>query len=228
VSRATIILLCILCTLGASPKSESHTQDVHERTATRCHDVSDVLGFGVVDVEDKNVLTFFTRPDSSEPPALTIRLYQDHAINSINHRVQGAEHFRPATLHLDYHLFELSVKTRRQGWLKVVVDEQTARTLWMREGRDVRFVDWLSKMRSAFVVVRTNEKVNQLRAEPLVNSRIVRLAGTDCFKVERMQGNWIRVVQQDLCDDTSGAPVRGWVRWRDNKGCLLVDIYPFA
>ena len=226
--RAIFIVFVVLCPLGTSPKGESHTQDIHKRPARECQDASEVLGFAVVEVEDKTVLPFFTKPDSSEPPALTVRLFQDPTINSINHRVQGAEHFRPATLHLDYHLFELSVKSRHRGWLKVVVDEQTDRTLWMREGRAVRFVGWLPKMISAFGVARTDQKINHLRVKPLAQARVVRFTGRDCFKVERMNGDWIRVVQQDHCDQVSRTSVRGWVRWRDNRGCLLVDIYPFV
>jgi hypothetical protein len=223
-----IIILFILSPLDASPTSDLHIQDIRAGSATECRNVSEVLGFAAVDVKDMTVLPFFTKPDSSQAPLLTVRLFQDQAINSINHRVEGAAPFRPATLHLDYDLLELSVKSRHHGWLKVVVDEQTDRTLWMREKRDVRFVGWLSKMRGSFAVARTNQEVNQLRLKPLANARAVKLAGKDCFKVERMHGVWIRVVQQDHCDENSSTTVRGWVKWRDNRGCLLVHIYPFA
>ena len=226
--RAIIIILFIVSPLDASPTTEPQTQDVRARSATECRNVSEVLGFAVVDVKDLTVIPFFTKPDSSEPAVLTVRLFHDQAINSINHRVEGVEPFRPATLHLDYHLLQLSVKSRHRGWLKVVVDEQTDRTLWMREGRDARFVGWLARMRGAFAVERTSQKVNQVRVRPLANARAVQLAGKDCFKVQRMHGVWIRVVQQDHCDEASSTSVRGWVRWRDNRGCLLVYIYPFA
>ena len=226
--RAIIIVLFIVSPLDSSPTSEPHTQDVRAGSATECRNVAEVLGLASVHVKDMTALPFFIKPDSSEAPALTVRLFQDKAINSINHRVEGAESFRPATLHLDYHLLELSVQKRHRGWLKVVVDEQTHRTLWMREGRDVRFVGWFSKMRGAFAVARTKQKVNQLRVNPLANARAVRLREKDCFKVERMRGEWIKVAQQGHCDESSNTSVRGWIRWRDNRGCLLVYIYPFA
>jgi hypothetical protein len=225
---AIIIILFIVWPLYASPTSESHTQDVRAGSATECRKVAKVLGFAAVDVNDMTALAFFTKPDSSEAPALTVRLFHDQAINSINHRVEGAAAFRPSTLHLDYDLLELSVLSRRQGWLKVVVDEQTHRALWMPERRDVRFVGWLSKMRDAFAVARPNQKVNQLRVKPLANARAVRLRGKDCFKVDRMHGEWIRVTQQAHCDEPASTSVRGWVRWRDKQGCLLIEIYPFA
>ena len=221
-----VIILFIVTPLVASPTSEPPTQGVRTGSTMECRNVTKVLGFAVVDVKNSTVLPFFTKPDSSKPPQLTIKLFQDQAINSITHRVEGVGPFRPATLHLDYHLLELSVQSRNQGWLKVVVDEQTDRTLWIREGRDVRFVSWLSTMRSAFSVVRTNQKMNQLRIKPLSNSRALRLRGKDCFKVERMRGEWIRVAQQSHCGESAGQV--GWVRWRDNRGCLLIYIHPFA
>ena len=223
---AIIIILFIASPLNASPTSDLHIQDARAGLATECRNVSEILGFAAVDVKDKTVLPFFKKPDSSEAPGLTVRLRIKQLI--INHRVEGTGTFRPATLHLDYDLLELSVKSRRPGWLKVVVDEQTDRTLWIREARDVRFVGWHLKMRGAFAVARTRQEINQLRVKPLANARAVRFRGKDCFKVERMRGEWIRVVQQDHCDEASGRSVRGWVRWRDNRGCLLVHIYPFA
>jgi hypothetical protein len=228
VIRAIVILLFIMCPLNASPLIAPNTKAGHKGTTSECRNVSDVLGFAVVDVEDGTVLPFFAKPDSSEAPALKVRLFQDQAINSINYRVEGAGPFRPATLHLDYHLFELSVKNRRHAWLRVVVDEQTGKTLWMREREGVRFVRWLSYMRSAFSIARTDQKINQLLTDPFTNARKVRLRGRDCFKVERMRGDWIRVVQQEHCDEIAETAVRGWVRWRGNRGCLLVHIFPFA
>ena len=234
VIRAAVILILILCTLGSSPKSERPAQVPHRDTvisvvtpSAECDKVSDVLGFAVVDVAAGTVLPFFAKPDGSKP-ALTVRLYYNQATKSISHRVEGGEQFRPATLHLDYDLWELSVKNKQEGWLKVVVDEQTGKTLWVRERRPVKFVGWLSKMRGAFSIERTRPKANPLRTVPGAKAREVKLAGRDCFKADRMRGDWIRVVQQDHCDGASRWSASGWIRWRDDRGCLLVHIYPFA
>lgn len=134
----------------------------------------------------------------------------------------------PKAHKLDYSLFELPVKNKRNGWLEVVVDEQPGKTLWVQESKAVRFVDWLAFMQKAFAVERRSVKGNPLRIEPNSNEREVKFESRDCFKVEGMQGDWIRVIQQDHCAGASSHSIRGWLRWRDDRGCLLVNIYPFA
>jgi len=200
-------------------------------TDRECEKVTDVLGFAVVSFDSTTVLPFFAESVSSKLPVQVLRFYNDPATDSLSFQVTGKESYpllRPEAHKLDYFLFELPVKRKRNAWLEVVVDERTGKTLWVREGKAVRFVDWLPEMQKAFAVERKSSEDNPLRIKPYRNAREVKLKGRDCFKIAGMRGDWIRVVQQDHCAGVASSSAKGWVRWRNDRGCLLVNVYPFA
>ena len=117
---------------------------------------------------------------------------------------------------------------RHNGWLEVVVSEQKNETLWLRESKTARFKNWLQEMEEAFAVGRIKSTVNPLRVKPKETAKKVNFNGRDCFEVEDMKGDWIKVVLQNHCSDAPKQSVSGWFRWRDKNGCLLVEIFPFA
>ena len=232
--------------LGCSPKNESPRIEsvfpVVASTATpqetpspelelECQNVTDILGFADISFDATTVLYFFDKPDASEKPAQTLRFYNDTTINSYSFRAEGEKSYsalRPEAHKLDYDIFNLAVVNRRNGWLKVVVGEQKNKTLWLKEGKLVRFKDWLQDMKEAFAVGRIKSTINPLRAKPDATAKEVSFNGRDCFKVEEMKGDWIKVTLQDHCSDAPKQSVSGWLRWRDENGCLLVEIFPFA
>lgn len=199
-------------------------------SALECDNIKNVLGVAVVSFDSTTVLPFFAQPDSSKQPIQVIRFFNDSATNSVSFRVEGNESYswlRPESHKLDYFNFELPVRSKRNGWLEVVVD-QTGKTLWVGDGQSVRFTKWLSKMRKAFAVGRIDPAVNPIRIKPAGSARELMLKSPDCFTVLRMTGDWIRVSRQNRCDGAPGPSVVGWIRWRSSEGCLLVSIFPFA
>lgn len=243
--RATVLLLGFLI-LGCGPKDGSRVESVlptvdstaaPQRTPSpeprpECQNVAGVLGFADISFDASTVLQFFEKPDASGKPAQTLRFYDDPAINSYSFRAEGEKSYpalRPGAHKLDYDLFELAVVNRRGGWLEVVVSEKKDETLWLKEDKLVRFKDWLQGMKDAFAVARIKSTINPLRAAPSANAKEVSFSGRDCFKVVQMKGDWIKVSLQDhYCSGTPEPNVSGWLRWRDENGCLLVEIFPFA
>src|SRR5262245_42999425 len=111
-------------------------------TDRECESISNVLGFAVVSFDETTVVSFFAAPDSSIQPAQIIRFYNDPTINSLRFRAEGKETYsslRPEAHHLDYFIFELPVRSRRNGWLEVEVDEEKSKTLFVQENQTVRF-----------------------------------------------------------------------------------------
>jgi hypothetical protein len=196
-----------------------------------CENVSNVIGLATINFDSTTVLPLFAQPSSTEQPVEVLRFYYDPATKSDTFRAEKSGIYpllRPEMHKLSYSLFELPVRSKRSGWLEVVVDERKAETLWVNESETVRFLDWLSKMRSSFAVEPRNPKANPLLARPAEGAREVKVKGRGCFTVERMQGDWIKVIRQHDCDGVPIQSVSGWVKWRDGRGCLLVSIYPFA
>ena len=196
-----------------------------------CQDVTGILGSAGISFDDKTVLYFYGKPDASQTPAQTLRFYNDTTINSYSFRAGGEKSYfelNPKRHKLDYSLFDLAVVNRRNGWLEVIVGELKNETLWLKENKLVQFKDWLQDMKEAFAVGRIKSTVNPLRAKPDAAAKEVNFNGRDCFEVEDMKGDWIKVVLQDHCSDAPKQSVSGWLRWRDESGCLLVEIFLFA
>jgi len=232
--RWAAITLLLLSAWFCSPRSEQFAQTPPTQEAAsvgECENTSKVIGFGVVSFDEKTVLPFFADSDASKQPVQVVRFYHEPAINSLSFRVEGKGSYsllRPEGHKLDYSIFDLPVRSKRDGWLEVLADQESGKTLWVREDQTVRFADWLSKMQGAFAVARVDRAGNPLRAEPAGTGNEVKITGRDCFKVSEMRGDWIRVVQQDICNGRSSSRGSGWVRWRDTQGCLLMEIFPFA
>jgi hypothetical protein len=219
VNMARLIAILLLCVF---------TQ-VTVVSARECDNIKNILGVAVVSFDSTTVLRFFAKPDSSKPPVQVIRFFNDSTTNSLSFRVEGNDRYsllRPESHKLDYFIFELLVRSRRNGWLEVVVD-QTGKKLWVGEGQTVRFTNWLSKMRKSFAVGRIDPTANPLRIKPTGSAKELMLKGVaDRFTVGQMKGNWISVIPQS--NGIRGSSVVGWIRWRNSRGCLLVSIFSFA
>jgi hypothetical protein len=200
-----------------------------------CENITGIIGAAYINFDAKTVLYFYDKPDSWQTPAQTLRFYEDTALLMYSFQAEGAKSYfelNPKRHKLDYSLFDLAVKSRRSGWLEtwleVVVGEQKNETLWLKESNAVQFKDWLRDMKESFSVGRRDSKANPLRAEPDANANEINFAGIDCFKVKDMKDDWIRVERQNYCSKAPEQSVSGWLRWRDENGCLLVEIFPFA
>lgn len=235
--RLAAITLLLLSAWFCSPRSEQPAQAPPPQAAAsvgECEaasDTSKVIGFGVVSFNEKTVIPFFADSDASKQPVQVVRFYHEPATNSLSFRVEGEGSYsllRPGGHKLDYFIFDLPVQARRDGWLEVVADQESGKTLWVREDQTIRFADWLTKMRGAFAVERFELEGNPLRSKPAEAASEVKIIGRDCFKVSEIKGDWIKVIQQDVCNGESSSSASGWVRWRDSQGCLLMWIYPFA
>ncbi len=64
-------------------------------------------------------------------------------------------------------------------------------------------------MQKSYAVESYEPKVNPLRIKPAEDAKEVKMSGRNCFKVEQMRGNWIKVVQQDHCGESPVTPATG-------------------
>jgi len=241
--RFVIGFICCFLIFSCSSKDVPQTESVFPviaSTATpretpllelECENITGILGSAYIDFDAKTVLYFYDKPDASQKPAQTLRFYEDTALKMYSFRAEGEKSYfelNPEMHKLDYFLFDLAVKSRRNGWLEVIVGEQKNETLWLKESKAVQFKDWLRDMKESFAVGRRDSKANPLRAEPNTNAKEINFAGYDCFKVKDMKRDWIRVELQNHCSEASEQSVSGWLRWRDENGCLLITVFPFA
>jgi len=229
--QRTNSLIPVMTSTAELQKNASTEKQKTDLTGIYCENVADVLGFADISFDATTVIYFYAKPNTSENPAQTLRFYEDKTINSLSFRSEGEKSYsllNPERYKLDYSIFDLNVKSRRNGWLEVKVDEQTNETLWLQESKSVRFENWQQVMKEAFAIGRINTEINPLRTKPNLTARIIDFNESDCLKFEQMQGDWIKVTQSTHCNTDLNSKPSGWIRWRDENGCLLIEIFPFA
>lgn len=196
-----------------------------------CENITGIIGKADIGFDATTVLYFYEKPGAEQTPAKTLKFYNDTNLKMLSFRAEGEKSYfelNPERHKLDYFLFDLAIKSRRDGWLEVVGSEQKDETLWLKESKSVQFRDWLQDMKDSFAVGRIKSVSNPLRVQPDAHAKEITFAGRDCFKVEDMKGDWIRVLLQNHCSDAPEQSVSSWLRWRDENDCLLVEIFPFA
>lgn len=138
-TRLTAIVLLLLSACLCLQRGEWHVPTAPSQkaaSAAECENTSGVIGFGVVSFGEKTAIPFFAHPVASKRPVQVVRFYHEPAVNSLSFRAEGKEAYsllRPEAHKLDYDIFDLPVRARRDGWLEVVADEESGRTLWVRE-----------------------------------------------------------------------------------------------
>ncbi len=246
--RFIIILISCILIFGCSSKAELQTEavipvaDSPIATSTikpqkivsndvECQNIKDIIGSADISFDGKTVINFYEKPNASQPPAQILRFYEDKELKMDSFTAEGEKSYillNPEMHKLDYYIFDLAVKSRRNGWLEVVVDDQKNKTLWLQENKSVKFEDWLQQMKTSFSVGSLNIESNPLRLKPEATAEKIIFEGNDCFEVIEMKGDWIKVNLQNHCSDAPIQSVSGWIRWRDENGCLLIEIFPFA
>jgi len=192
------------------------------------------LGLGLVSInfDDKTTLHFYSTPSDKEPKK-TIQFFNDQAINSWNIRDldKHKEWLKPEILWLDYSSFVFRCLTVNDNWLKVMVNNETGETLWLKKNDLTTFKDWEKYLKEMFGVARLPDQKQKIRSFPTGNSQEIIYQGQDCFQVKSMKGDWIEIFTADYCDKSytdSNAKIKsGWIKWRQGNK-LLIDYFTIS
>lgn len=186
------------------------------------------LGLGLVSInfDDKTTLHFYSTPNDKEPKR-TIQFFNDQTINSWNIRDldKHKEWLKPEILWLDYSQFVFRCITVQDNWLKVMVNNETEETLWLRKSDLTTFRDWENYLKEMFGVARLPNQQQKIRVSPTDNSDEILYKGQDCFQVKSMKGDWIEIFTADYCDESytdSKTKIKsGWIKWRQGNKLLI-------
>jgi len=186
------------------------------------------LGLGLVSInfDDKTTLHFYSTPEEKDPKR-TIQFFDDETINSWNIRdlTKHKEWLRPEVLWLDYSSFVFRCLTVNDSWLKVIVNNETEETLWLKRSDLTTFRDWENYLKEMFGVTRLSDHPQTIRSLPTTNSEEIFYKGKDCFQVKSMKGEWIEIFTADYCDESytdSKTEIKsGWIKWRQGSELLI-------
>lgn len=190
--------------------------------------VNTELGLGLVSInfDDKTILHFFSSPYEKEP-IRTIQFFNDLTINSWNIRnlEEHRKWLKPELLWLDYSSFVFRCLTVQENWLKVIVNNETGETLWLKKSELTTFKDWESYLKEMFGVKRLHDQPQKIRVLPADNSQEIIYQRQDCFQVKAMKEDWIEIVTAEYCDESNNMKIKsGWIRWRQGNS-LLIDYF---
>jgi hypothetical protein len=186
------------------------------------------LGLGLISInfDDKTTLYFYSTPHDKKPNR-TISFFNDKTINSYNilDLDKHQEWLKPEILWLDYDQFVFRCLTVQDSWLKIIVNNETKETLWLKKSDLTIFRDWETFLKEMFGVARLPDQRQKIRTLPNDNSEEINYEGQDCFQVKSMKGDWIEIFSADYCDESftdSKTKIKsGWIKWRQGNQLLI-------
>jgi hypothetical protein len=186
------------------------------------------LGLGLISInfDDKTTLYFYSTPYDKKPNR-TISFFNDKTINSYNilDLDKHQEWLKPEILWLDYDQFVFRCLTVKDSWLKIIVNNETKETLWLKKSDLTIFRDWETFLKEMFGVSRPPDQRQRIRTLPNDNSEEINYEGQDCFQVKSMKGDWIEIFSADYCDESytdSKTKIKsGWIKWRKGNQLLI-------
>jgi hypothetical protein len=186
------------------------------------------LGIGIVSInfDEKTTLNFYSAPTDIEPKR-TIQFFNDKKINSFNIREieKQKKWMKPEILWLDYSSLVFRCQTVNKNWLKVIVNNETGETLWLKKNNLTSYKEWGNYLKEMFGVERLPEQKQKIRISPTDNSKEISYKGNDCFQVKSIKGEWIEIFTADYCDESyteSKTIIKsGWIKWRSGNKLLI-------
>jgi hypothetical protein len=186
------------------------------------------LGTGLLSVSfnEETVLFFYNNP-GDKVPAKNIEFFNDKSINSwnIKNLKTQKEWLNPEVLWLDYSPLVFRVKTVKDPWFQVVVNNTTGKYYWIKTNKSTSFLTWQGFLKDKFGVSRLTALKQKIRKLPSLQSTEIFYKGKDCFQVKSMKGDWIEIFSAEYCDDsytdTKNKVKSGWIKWREGNKLLI-------
>ncbi|KIC02076.1 hypothetical protein OA88_11075 [Flavobacterium sp. JRM] len=186
------------------------------------------LGIGLIAIKfnDKTVLPFYSSINDKQP-IKTIRFFNDETINSWN--IQDLKNqqkwLKPEILWLDYNFFIFRCEKQEKDWFKIIVDNESGKSLWIKKSKNTEFRDWEKYLQDMFRISRKS-KADKIYKLPNTNSGTIKYLGEECFQVKSMKGDWIEIFTSE-CDDVKSEIKSGWIKWK-NGNTLLIECFPIS
>lgn len=181
------------------------------------------LGFATVAVDDGLRLDLFDAPGGAAAPVAQVEVVLSPPAALVV-RPGGAVRVEPAEWWPDFGVLAFRVVAVAEGAVRVVVDEASGRTLWLRDGPAVAFKPWARYLiEDVTGIDRLDPARNPVRVSPHAGAPVVTGGARPwrCVAVAEVRGEWVRLRRSDLCPPGPAGAPDGWVRWRDGDRLLV-------
>ena len=180
------------------------------------------IGIVLIDFNESTVVDFYKTPGTDIKPEKSITFYDDH-VHQVwkikNYDAQKAwlkpEAYNPLNDLLSFRCIE-----NKDGWMKIIVNNITGSTYWVKESKVNIFSDWLSYLQKEHCIIKRKTNTPILE-NPEENAKVIEYNGKDCFGIKSMKDEWIEItIPSDLKSDLSSNKT-GWMRWKKGNDILI-------
>lgn len=187
-------------------------------------DASTSLGIGLVSIkiDSSNHLYFYKTPGVSLP-IRRIEFFDDKIINGWNivDVEKNKKWMSAEELDMEIPIIIFRCKSKRNGWLQVIVNNETGKSFWIKDDTNATYLSWETYLKEWPVGKNTPQKI---RVSPSDYSKEVFYTGNNYFGVKSMKEDWIEIFSLDNGNDYTEASSKvssGWIRWRNGNNLLV-------
>ena len=134
---------------------------------------------------------------------------------------QVATWFQPEGLWLDYSIFVIRVDTSIGKWHKVVVNNETGKTLWTKAEPIKQLVKWPAFLLKETTAIEKHPDFDlEVKTAPSDKSKTIKeVEAVDCFEVLEIKGSWMRIKTNETleCSESKKPIKSGWIKWKQNN-----------
>lgn len=187
--------------------------------------------FRVSAIPDTISFRFYSSPNASQP-VHRLSFYFDHSRIPRKTRIAERnyhEWFSPISFNDDttsgYFTMYLTCCKKSNGWLQVILNEETGETAWIQESNSVHLIKWNQlDSRKYSVTITNNTQQYFLKADS--TSQKLKYADINCFELIRIKGDWMLVSNKnsEMCDNYDRPYLhKAWIRFK-TPSRLLIDL----
>ena len=128
--------------------------------------------------------------------------------------------------HIDepYYIILFDCLKTQNGFCEIIVNDQTKETKWIKTSENIIFEPWEVFLKNVVCISQLDSNSNPVRLEPDVNSETIQEQGNQCWEVDEMRGDWVKIKYSELDLDPNEEELsrfRGWLKWKDEESFLI-------
>jgi hypothetical protein len=180
------------------------------------------IGIVLIDFDENTKVDFYASPLADVKPVKTLSFFDDHVhqVWKIKNYEEHKSWLKPEAYNPLYDLLAFRCVENKDGWMRVIVNNNSGLTYWLKESEVNKFTDWLSFLQKKHCIIK--RKINMpILENPEENAKIIEYNGKDCFSIKSMKDEWIEITIPQADKSDAVAQRTGWVRWKKGNDMLI-------
>jgi hypothetical protein len=182
------------------------------------------IGLVLIDFDESTVIDFYSAPDNGLKPVKSISFYDDHVqqVWKIRNYEVNRSWLKPEAYNPLYDLLAFRCRSRKDGWMEVIVNNNSGTSYWLKESEVYQYIDWLTFLQQKKCISPAKTDIPILDS-PEDDANAIKVNSKDCFGIKNMKDDWIEITLPAFNDEKSDGNSRktGWIRWKNGDVLLI-------